>query len=131
LYFVDHRAQSSPINRNAFAGKLGATITFSNVSYSAHLVMGRQRNVQCETAIDAATDIRAARAPLSMPLEVVVKANKRKKSETPDLRHGVKGSVAVKDTNENFAGKRSSANASGPKTASPDFDEPAGQTTHE
>jgi len=93
--------------------------------------MGRQRNVQCEMAIDAATDIRAARAPFSVRLEVVVKANKGKKSERPDLRHGVKGSVAVKDTNENFAGQPSSTNASGPKPTSPGFDEPAGQTTHE
>ena len=60
-----------------------------------------------------------------------MKVDKRKKLEMPDLRHGVKGSVAVKDTNENFAGKPPSTNASGPKPASPDLDEPAGQTTHE
>jgi hypothetical protein len=64
-------------------------------------------------------------------LEIAVEANKGKKSEMPDLRHGVKGSVAVKDTNENFAGKSPSTDASGPKPASPELDEPAGQATHE
>lgn len=93
--------------------------------------MGRQRTVQCEMAIDAAADIRVVRAPFSVQLEVVVKANKGKQSERPDLRHGVKGSVAVKDTNENFAGKSPSTDASDPKPASPGFDEPVGQATHE
>jgi hypothetical protein len=64
-------------------------------------------------------------------LEIDVEASKGKKLETPDLRHGITGSVAVKDTNENFAGKSPSANAPGLEPASPDLGEPAGQATHE
>jgi hypothetical protein len=65
-------------------------------------------------------------------LEVIVKVDKRKKSEMPDLRHGVEGSVVVKDTNENFAGKSPNTGGSGAVPVSPDVNTPAaGQTTHE
>lgn len=57
--------------------------------------------------------------------------DKSKKPNAPDLRHGVKGSVQVKDNNENFVGKPANTGASGPKPASPDFAEPTGQATHE
>lgn len=82
-------------------------------------------------ANNVAPNIGAVRAPVSVQLEVIVKVNKGKKPEAPDLRHGVKGSVAVKDTNENFAAKSPSANASDLKPASPDLGEPEGQGTHE
>lgn len=56
--------------------------------------------------------------------------DKRKKFEKPDLRR-VKGSVLVKDTDENFSGK-SPGTESGPAPVSPGFGVPAaGQATHE
>lgn len=57
---------------------------------------------------------------------------KRKKLEKPDLRHGVEGSVLVKDTNENFAGRSPSTTGSGPTSVGPGVGvAAAGQTTHE
>ena len=66
-----------------------------------------------------------------LQLEVVVKAGKRKKSEAPDLRR-VEGSVFVKDTNENFAGKVPNTAESGAQPVNPGVGVPAtGQATHE
>jgi hypothetical protein len=61
-----------------------------------------------------------------------MKIDEQKKSEKPDLRHGVKGSVLIKDTNENFAGKPSATVESGPTPVNPGVGVPvAGQTAHE
>jgi hypothetical protein len=58
--------------------------------------------------------------------------DKRKKLEKPDLRHGVEGSILIKDTNENFAGKSPSTTESGPAPVDPGVGVPAaGQATHE
>jgi hypothetical protein len=93
--------------------------------------MGGQRKVQSEMTIDPAAKIRAVHHRFSVQLEVV-KVDKHKKLAVPDLRHGVKGSVAVKDTNENFAGKPPDTIDSGSIPASPDVGVPAaGQTSHE
>lgn len=54
-----------------------------------------------------------------------------KKSETPkmpDLRHGVHGSLQI---NAIDAGQSEQASGSDLKVASPDFEVPAGQVTHE
>jgi hypothetical protein len=65
-------------------------------------------------------------------LEVVVKAEKRKKPEAPDMRHGVQGSVLIKDTNENFAGKAPDTAEAGAEPVNPGVGVPAaGQATHE
>jgi hypothetical protein len=67
-----------------------------------------------------------------MNSEVVMNTDKRKKLEKPDLRHGVEGSVLVKDDNENFAGKSPSTAESGSAEVGPGFGVPAaGQATHE
>ncbi len=61
-----------------------------------------------------------------------MKPNKSKKPEPTDLRHGVEGSVMVKDTYENFAGKAPNTSESGPALAAPGVGlAAAGQTTHE
>ena len=66
--------------------------------------------------------------------EVAVKAKEplnTKKSETPkkpDLRHGMHGTLT---TNAVDAGQSSPTRDTNLKPASPDFDVPAGQTTHE
>ena len=61
-----------------------------------------------------------------------MKTDKDKKTANPDLRHGVAGSVTVKDTNENFVGKAPNNAQSGPEPVGPGVDVAAtGQTTHE
>ena len=58
--------------------------------------------------------------------------DKQKNPATPDLRHGVKGSVLVKDNDENFAGKSPRTVVSGSEPVGPGIGVPAaGQTTHE
>ena len=61
-----------------------------------------------------------------------MKVDKHKKLKSPDLRHGVEGSVLVKDTNENFAGKAPNTVEGGSEPVSPTVGvAAAGQTTHE
>jgi hypothetical protein len=58
--------------------------------------------------------------------------DKSKKLEKPDLRHGVEGSVLIKDTNENFAGKSPNTAEPGAAPVGPGVGVPAaGQATHE
>ena len=94
--------------------------------------MDRRRKLKkCEIETEA-TAISEAFAVFSICLEVSVKIDKRKKLGMPDLRHGVEGSVLVKDTDENFAGKAPNTVDSGSMPVSPDVGVPAvGQTTHE
>jgi hypothetical protein len=61
-----------------------------------------------------------------------MKTDKQQKPENPDLRHGVEGSVLIKDTNENFAGNPSNTAEPGSAPVGPGVGVPAaGQTTHE
>jgi hypothetical protein len=93
--------------------------------------MDRRRKLKCEIETEA-TAIAEPFAVFSICLEVSVKIDKRKKLGMPDLRHGLEGSVLVKDTNENFVGKFPDAVESGSGLISPDVGVPAaGQTTHE
>lgn len=60
-----------------------------------------------------------------------MKDGKHKKPEAPDLRR-VEGSVFVKDTNENFAGKAPNTPESGAQPVNPGVGVAAtGQATHE
>jgi hypothetical protein len=65
-------------------------------------------------------------------LETIMKVDKLKKLVKLDLRHGVEGSVPVKDTNETFVGKSPNTAESGSAPVGPGVGVPAaGQTTHE
>jgi hypothetical protein len=64
--------------------------------------------------------------------EAVMKTDNQDKLKMPDLRHGVEGSVLVKDTNENFAGNPPNTAEPGSAPVGPGGSVPAaGQTTHE
>jgi hypothetical protein len=82
--------------------------------------------------VKTATHIRFVGAATSAPVEIAMNVDKQKKLKMPDLRHGVQGSVLVKDTDENFAGKAPDTAASGSEPVGPDVGVAAvGQTTHE
>jgi hypothetical protein len=100
------------------------------VSYSAHRISSEKPNTHTVQR-QMRPFIRTARHN-SGSLEIAMKPNKSKRPEPSDLRDGVEGSVLVKDTNENFAGKAPNTSEPGPALATPGVGlAAAGQTTHE